>query len=159
MVNGLINTLVAFLMGGATLSFSFTATDAGGAAVSMDGEIVTYGENYRMETEHALVVSDGTVIGIYQKGADEIILQPVGIGADIMANPFAVLKDGNSANYEVTAQGKDAKGLPEKVILKARNGAVYTIVIGEYSASENSNAALFTIDPENYPTAIVTDLR
>ena len=159
MVNGIINTLVAFLMGGATLSFSFTATDAGGEVVSMDGNIIISGESYRMETDQALVVSDGAVIGIYQKGADEIILQPVETGADIMANPFALLKDGNSLNYEITAQGKDAKGLPEKVILKARNGAVYTIVIGEYSASENSNAALFTIDPENYPTAIVTDLR
>ena len=159
MVSGIINTLVAFLMSGATLSFSFTATDAGGESVSMDGNIITSGESYRMETDQVLVVSDGSVIGIYQKGADEIILQPVETGADIMANPFALLKDGNSLNYEITAQGKDAKGLPEKVVLKARNGAVYTIVIGEYSASENSNAALFTIDPENYPTAIVTDLR
>lgn len=159
MVNGIINTLAAFLMSGATLSFSFTATDAGGAAVSMDGNIITSGECYRMETDQALVVSDGTVIGIYQKGADEIILQPVETGADIMANPFALLKDGNSANYEITSKGEDVKGLPEQVVLKARNGAVYTINIQKYSALSNPNAALFTLNPEDYPTAIVTDLR
>ena len=159
MVNGIINTLVAFLMSGATLSFSFTATDAGGAAVSMDGNIITSGECYRMETDQVLVVSDGSVIGIYQKGTDEIILQPVETGADIMANPFALLKDGNSLNYEITAQGKDAKGLPEKVVLKARNGAVYLIGIQKYSALSNLNASLFTLNPKDYPTAIVTDLR
>lgn len=161
MVNGLINTLVAFLMGGATISFNFTAADAAGKVVadSMSGTIITCGDSYRMETAQVIVVSDGVVVGIYQKDADEIILQNAQSGADIMANPFAMLKDGNSVNYDITAQGKDAVGLPEKVTLKAKNGAVYTIDIINCSALPNPGAATFVLDSNNYPTAIVTDLR
>ncbi len=160
MVNGLLNTLVALLMGGATLSFTFTATDpVGNVVVENDGEIITCGENYRMETQQVLVVSDGSVMGIYQKGVDEIILQPVTAGGDIMTNPFALLKEGTSTDYKISTQGKDAKGLPKKVILQAKNGALYTIDILGYSAMPAPSAALFTINTEDYPTATITDLR
>ena len=74
MVNRFINTLVAFLIGGATLSFHFTAADSAGAEqYSQDGAVICLGENFRMETDDALIVSDGKMKGIYQKGIDEIV--------------------------------------------------------------------------------------
>ena len=62
MVNQFINTLVAFLMGGATLTFSFQAETPGGAVASgtsaaqyeTQGTIVTAGEKYRMENSDAV---------------------------------------------------------------------------------------------------------
>ena len=66
MVNVLINTLVAFLISGATLSFNFKAADASGAEVySGNGTVVTLGESYRMETQDVVVASDGKTMGIY----------------------------------------------------------------------------------------------
>ncbi len=160
MVNVLINTLVAFLIGGATLSFNFRAADASGAEVySGEGTVVTLEDKYRMETSDVVVASDGNVMGIYQKGADEIVLQPVAAGSgDVMANPFAVLQNGGGA-YEISTKGKDAKGLPKEIFLKAKNGALYTIQILEYSANPLPDSKLFTLSPEEYPTAYVTDLR
>ena len=160
MVNVLINTLVAFLIGGATLSFNFKAADASGAEFySGKGTVVTLGENYRMETEDVVVASDGNTMGIYQKGADEMILQPVVAGSgDIMANPFALLKNGGGA-YEISTKGTDAKDFPKEIFMKAKNGAVYTIQILEYSSNPLPDSKLFILSPEDYPSAYVTDLR
>ena len=160
MVNVLINTLVAFLIGGATLSFNFKAADASGAEVySGEGSVVTLGEQYRMETSDVVVASDGSVMGIYQKGADEIVLQPVVAGSgDIMSNPFAVLQNGGGT-YEITTKGTDAKGFPKEIFMKAKNGSVYTIQILKYTANPLPDSKLFTLSPEDYPTAYVTDLR
>lgn len=161
MVNVLINTLVAFLIGGATLSFNFKAVDASGVEFyNGEGNVVTLGEKYRMETSDVVVASDGSVMGIYQKGADELVLQPVVAGgSDIMANPFAVLVNGGGGAYEISTKGTDAKGFPKEILLKAKNGAVYTIGIMKYSAVSLPDSALFTLSPEDYPTAYVTDLR
>lgn len=177
MVNGIINTLVAFLMGGATLSFSFTATDAGGAAVyEGEGTTITCGEFYRMETPQLLIVSDGISKGIYQKEIDEIVLQPVaqdnaadmlnaGAIQGVMDNPFALLKDAEKY-YQVTTWkgGKKVSSLesgllPDKIELKSKNGAAYTIRIMKITKEDSIDKTLFTLDPNNYPTAIVTDLR
>ena len=161
MVNVLINTLVAFLIGGATLSFNFKAADASGAEVySGEGTVVTLGDNYRMETSEVVVASDGTTMGIYQKGVDEIVLQPVASGsADIMANPFAVLQNGGDGAYEISTKGTDAKGFPKEIFMKAKNGAVYTIQILKYFSNPLPDSKLFTLSPEDFPTAYVTDLR
>ena len=160
MVNVLINTLVAFLIGGSTLNFNFKAADASGAEVySGNGTVVTLGESYRMETQDVVVASDGKTMGIYQKGADEIVLQPVVAGSsDIMANPFALMQNGGGA-YEISTKGTDAKGFPKEIFMKAKNGALYTIQILEYSANPLPDSKLFTLSPEDYPTAYITDLR
>ena len=67
MANGFINTLVAFLMAGATLSFSFKAAEPSGKVMyDGTGTVLAIGDSYRMETPQMLVVSDGTTKGIYQ---------------------------------------------------------------------------------------------
>ena len=160
MVNVFINTLVAFLVGGATLSFNFRAADTSGAEVySGDGTVVILGDKYRMETEDMVVASDGSVMGIYRKDIDEIVLQPIAAGSgDIMSNPFAMLQNRNAA-YEISTKGADAKGFPKEIFLKAKNGALYTIRILKYSVNPLPDSKLFTLSPEDYPTAYVTDLR
>lgn len=170
MVNVLLNTLVAFLMGGATLSFSFTASGASGEVLySGEGTAVTSGECYRVDTPQMLVVCDGELKGIYQKGIDEIVLQPVNSmqpGAQwVPDNPFALLKDAEKY-YKVTtwANGKKvtsaAQGvLPSKVELKAKNGETYTVELRNIRKLESADKGLFTLNPDDYPTAVVTDLR
>ena len=186
MVNTIINALVAFLMGGATLSFNFSAADAAGSLqYSGNGTIVTFGENYRMETDELLVVSNGEVKGIYQKGVDEMVLLPVapasgaaapsasvhgvsapgasapGVsspGADIMDNPFALLRNPRGM-YDISTIGMDAEGIPKQIVMKAKTGAVYTISIQKYSKLAASDPSLFTLNPDDYPSAVVTDLR
>lgn len=161
MVNVLVNTLVAFLIGGATLSFNFKAVDASGVEVyNGKGEIVTLGEKYRMETDDVVVASDGKVMCIYQKGADELVLQGVdAAGGDIMANPFALLQNGSGGVYKITTGGSDSKGFPKEIFLKAKNGALYTIQILGYSANPLPDSKLFTLSAEDFPTAYVTDMR
>lgn len=169
MVNTVINTLVAFLVGGATLSFSFTATDAGGnVLLSTEGTAVTLGENYRMETDDLLVVSDGSVKGIWQKDVDEIIIMPVEPSVPVNSqdatiggitdNPFALLKE-NSGLYDISTMGMDANGIPMQIVMKAKSGTVYTIGISRYSALPAPDATLFTLNQEDYPAAVITDLR
>lgn len=181
MVNTIINALVAFLMGGATLSFNFSAADAAGSLqYSGNGTIVTFGENYRMETDELLVVSNGEVKGIYQKGVDEMVLLPVapasgaaapgasapGVsspgasspGADIMDIPFALLRNPRGM-YDISTIGMDAEGIPKQIVMKAKTGAVYTISIQKYSKLAASDPSLFTLNPDDYPSAVVTDLR
>lgn len=166
MVNTIINALVAFLMGGATLSFNFSAADAAGSLqYSGNGTIVTFGENYRMETDELLVVSNGEVKGIYQKGVDEMVLLPVAPvsgaaapGADIMDNPFALLRNPRGM-YDISTIGMDAEGIPKQIVMKAKTGAVYTISIQKYSKLAASDPSLFTLNPDDYPSAVVTDLR
>lgn len=168
MVNTVINALVAFLIGGATLSFSISATDAAGnLQYEGSGTVTTFGENYRMETDEILVVSNGAGKGIYQKGIDEIVFLPIGPssaagnaapGADIMENPFALLKNPGGM-YDISTMGMDAEGIPMKIVLKAKTGAAYTISIQKYSKLSAPDSSLFTLNPDDYPSAIVTDLR
>ena len=178
MVNTVINALVAFLIGGATLSFNFSAVDAtGNSQYEGSGSVITLGENYRMETDEILVVSNGSVKGIYQKGIDEIVLLPLapssgadttspgapasGIpapGADIMDNPFALLRNPGGM-YDISTMGMDAEGIPMQIVMKAKTGAVYTISIQKYSKLPAPDPSLFTLNPDDYPSAVVTDLR
>lgn len=173
MVNTVINALVAFLIGGATLSFNFSAVDAAGnSQYEGSGSVITLGENYRMETDEILVVSNGSVKGIYQKGIDEIVLLPVSPasgtgaavsgapapGADIMDNPFALLRNPGGM-YDISTMGMDAEGIPMHIVMKAKTGAVYTISIQKYSKLPAPDPSLFTLNPDDYPSAVVTDLR
>ena len=173
MVNTVINALVAFLIGGATLSFSFSAVDAAGnSQYEGSGSVITLGENYRMETDEILVVSNGSVKGIYQKGIDEIVLLPVAPssgadaaapgaaapGADIMDNPFALLRNPGGM-YDISTMGMDAEGIPMQIVMKAKTGAIYTISIQKYSKLPAPDPSLFTLNPDDYPSAVVTDLR
>ncbi len=172
MVNVLINALVALLVGGATLNFSFEAESDGGAGSSAagrnsgtsgvqyeaQGTIVTEGDNYRMETQDALVYSDGAVMCIYQKAIDEVILQEAAAGAAGIANPFAVLI-GQDSNYEVSAYEADSQGIPRKIVLKAKSGAKYTIRIKDYKKLPQVDPQQFVFRAEDFPTAVVTDLR
>jgi len=173
MVNTVINALVAFLIGGATLSFNFSAVDAAGnSQYEGSGSVITLGENYRMETDEILVVSNGSVKGIYQKGIDEIVLLPVAPssgadaaspgapapGADIMDNPFALLRNPGGM-YDISTMGMDAEGIPMQIVMKAKTGAVYTISIQKYSKLPAPDPSLFTLNPDDYPSAVVTDLR
>ena len=169
MVNVLINALVALLLGGATLNFSFEAEGAGGAgapaasgnSVSQyvtQGTIVTSGEKYRMETQDATVLSDGAVMCIYQKAIDEVILQEAAAGATGIANPFALLM-GSDSNYDVAVSEADAQGIPRKIVLKAKSGAKYTIRIKSYGKLPQADLQQFVFRAEDFPTAVVTDLR
>ena len=154
MANILINALVALLLGGATLNFSFEAE----AQYMTQGTIVTSGEKYRMETQDALVLSDGVVMCIYQKAIDEIILQETAAGAAGIANPFAVLI-GLDSNYDVTSSEADAHGIPRKIVLKAKSGAKYTVRIKDYKKLPQADPQQFVFRVEDFPTAVVTDLR
>ena len=188
MANGFINTLVAFLMAGATLSFSFKAADPSGK-VMYDGigTVLAIGDSYRMETPQMLVVSDGETKGIYQKEIDEIVLQKVAsagasgalapTGSDgnlsaanttlqgIMDNPFAILQHAGKF-YTVTTYkgGKKATSgapgaLPDKIELRAASGAVYTIGILGAKKEDTVEASSFVLNLDDFPTAVVTDLR
>ena len=185
MANGFINTLVAFLMAGATLSFSFKATDTSGKVMyDGSGTVLAIGDSYRMETPQMLVVSDGETKGIYQKEIDEIVLQKVASGGasvptgsdgnlsaanttlqGIMDNPFAILQDA-SKFYTVTTYkgGKKATSgapgsLPDKIEFRAASGAVYTIGILSAKKEDSVDASSFVLNPDDFPTAVVTDLR
>ncbi len=188
MTNGFINTLVAFLIGGATLCFNFKAVDASGTLLyDGEGTIVTLGDSYRMETPQMLIVSDGATKGIYQKEIDEIVLQGVaaggaasGVGASgsgasgspaanslqgIMDNPFAILRQAGDFYTVTTWKGgkKSTSGapgaLPDKIELHSKAGAVYTIGILSAKKENSLDASSFVLDLNDYPTAVVTDLR
>ena len=185
MANGFINTLVAFLIAGATLSFSFKAAEPSGKVMyDGTGTVLAIGDSYRMETPQMLVVSDGETKGIYQKEIDEIVLQKVASGGasaptgsdgnlsaanttlqGIMDNPFAILQHA-SKFYTVTTYkgGKKATSgapdsLPDKIELRAASGAVYTIGILDAKKEDTVDASSFVLNPDDFPTAVVTDLR
>ena len=175
MANVLINALVALLIGGATLNFSFEAEAAGGSGApatsgnsrnsstsamqyETQGTIVTAGEKYRMETQDALVLSDGAVMCIYQKAVDEVVLQEAAAGAAGIANPFGILI-GSDSNYDVAVSEADAQGIPRKIVLKAKSGAKYTIRIKNYNKLPQADLQQFVFRAEDFPTAVVTDLR
>ena len=185
MANGFINTLVAFLMAGATLSFSFKAAEPSGKVIyDGTGTVLAIGDSYRMETPQMLIVSDGETQGIYQKEIDEIVLQKVASGGasgalssdgnlsaanttlqGIMDNPFAILQHAGKF-YTVTTYkgGKKATSgapgaLPDKIELRAASGAVYTIGILGAKKEDTVEASSFVLNPDDFPTAVVTDLR
>ena len=185
MANGFINTLVAFLMAGATLSFSFKAAEPSGKVIyDGTGTVLAIGDSYRMETPQMLVVSDGETKGIYQKEIDEIVLQKVAsagasgaLSSDgnlsaanttlqgLMDNPFAILQHAGKF-YTVTTYkgGKKATSgapgaLPDKIELRAASGAVYTIGILGAKKEDTVEASSFVLKPDDFPTAVVTDLR
>ena len=174
MANGFINTLVAFLIAGATLSFSFKAAEPSGKVMyDGTGTVLAIGDSYRMETPQMLIVSDGETKGIYQKEIDEIVLQKVASAgaADnttlqgIMDNPFAILQHAGKF-YTVTTYkgGKKATSgapgaLPDKIELRAASGAVYTIGILGAKKEDTVDASSFVLNPDDFPTAVVTDLR
>lgn len=173
MTNGFINTLVAFLIGGATLCFNFKAVDTSGTLLyDGEGTIVTLGDSYRMETPQMLIVSDGSTKGIYQKEIDEIVLQGVAAGGPatnsiqgIMDNPFEVLRHAGDFYTVTTWKGgkKSTSGapgaLPDKIELRSKAGAVYTIGILDAKKEDTVDASSFVLNLDDFPTAVVTDLR
>ena len=185
MANGFINTLVAFLMAGATLSFSFKAVEPSGKVMyEGTGTVLAIGDSYRMETPQMLVVSDGETKGIYQKEIDEIVLQKVAsagasgaLSSDgnlsaanttlqgIMDNPFAILQHASKFYTVTTYKGgkkvnSGAPGaLPDKIELRAASGAVYTIGILGAKKEDTVEASSFVLNLDDFPTAVVTDLR
>ena len=185
MANGFINTLVAFLMAGATLSFSFRAAEPSGKVMyDGTGTVLAIGDSYRMETPQMLVVSDGTTKGIYQKEIDEIVLQKVAsagasgaLSSDgnlsaanttlqgIMDNPFAILQHASKFYTVITFKGgkKATSGapgaLPDKIELRAASGATYTIGILGAKKEDSVDSSSFVLNPDDFPTAVVTDLR
>lgn len=174
MANGFINTLVAFLIAGATLSFSFKAVEPSGKVMyDGTGTVLAIGDSYRMETPQMLIVSDGETKGIYQKEIDEIVLQkvvPTGAAENttlqgIMDNPFAILQHAGKF-YTVTTYkgGKKATSgapgaLPDKIELRAASGATYTIGILGAKKEDTVDASSFVLNLDDFPTAVVTDLR
>ena len=187
MANGFINTLVAFLIAGATLSFSFKAVEPSGKVMyDGTGTVLAIGDSYRMETPQMLIVSDGETKGVYQKEIDEIVLQKVTSSADgssnnsgtqgtlsaanttlqgIMDNPFAILQHAGKF-YTVTTYkgGKKATSgapgaLPDKIELRAASGATYTIGILGAKKEDTVDASSFVLNLDDFPTAVVTDLR
>lgn len=174
MANGFINTLVAFLIAGATLSFSFKAVEPSGKVMyDGTGTVLAIGDSYRMETPQMLVVSDGETKGVYQKEIDEIVLQkvvPTGSAENatlqgIMDNPFAILQHAGKF-YTVTTYkgGKKATSgapgaLPDKIELRAASGAVYTIGILGAKKEDSVDSSAFVLNLDDFPTAVVTDLR
>ena len=174
MANGFINTLVAFLIAGATLSFSFKAVEPSGKGMyDGTGTVLAIGDSYRMETPQMLIVSDGETKGIYQKEIDEIVLQkvvPTGAAENatlqgIMDNPFAILQHAGKF-YTVTTYkgGKKATSgapgaLPDKIELRAASGAVYTIGILGAKKEDSVDSSAFVLNLDDFPTAVVTDLR
>lgn len=165
------------------MCFNFKAVDASGTLLyDGEGTIVTLGDSYRMETPQMLIVSDGSTKGIYQKEIDEIVLQGVeagsaasGVGASggpaansiqgIMDNPFEVLRHAGDFYTVTTWKGgkKSTSGapgaLPDKIELRSKAGAVYTIGILSAKKENSLDASSFVLDPDDYPTAVVTDLR
>jgi outer membrane lipoprotein-sorting protein len=105
-----------------------------------------------------VVLSDGKVMCIYQSAIDEVILQEAAAGAAGIANPFAVLI-GSDSNYDVAASDADAQGIPRKIVLKAKSGAKYTILIKDYKKLPQVDMQQFVFRAEDFPTAVVTDLR
>ena len=103
---------------------------------------------------------------------DEIVLLPVAPssgadaaspgapapGADIMDNPFALLRNPGGM-YDISTMGMDAEGIPMQIVMKAKTGAVYTISIQKYSKLPAPDPSLFTLNHDDYPSAVVTDLR
>lgn len=174
MANGFINTLVAFLIAGATLSFSFKAVEPSGKVMyDGTGTVLAIGDSYRMETPQMLIVSDGETKGVYQKEIDEIVLQkvvPTGAAENatlqgIMDNPFAILQHAGKF-YTVTTYkgGKKATSgapgaLPDKIELRAASGATYTIGILGAKKEDTVDASSFVLNLDDFPTAVVTDLR
>ena len=119
-----------------------------------------------------LIVSDGSTKGIYQKDIDEIVLQGVAAGGPaansiqgIMDNPFEVLRHAGDFYTVTTWKGgkKSISGapgaLPDKIELCSKAGAVYTIGILSAKKENSVDASSFVLDPDDYPTAVVTDLR
>lgn len=159
MVSGIINTLVALLVGGATLSFNFSATDKGGVEVyNSSGTVVSFEESYIMETDDVMVVSDGQTKWIYQRGINELIIQSVEEGVSVMDNPFAILQSADK-NYKVKATSADENNIPHRITLQAKTGALYTLEIKGYSALPAPDKSQFTFDISKYPDIIVTDMR
>lgn len=174
MANGFINTLVAFLIAGATLSFSFKAVEPSGKVMyDGTGTVLAIGDSYRMETPQMLIVSDGETKGIYQKEIDEIVLQkvvPTGAAENatmqgIMDNPFAILQHAGKFYTVTTFKGgkKATSGapgaLPDKIELRAASGATYTIGIQGAKKEDTVDASSFVLNLDDFPTAVVTDLR
>ncbi len=174
MANGFINTLVAFLIAGATLSFSFKAVEPSGKVMyDGTGTVLAIGDSYRMETPQMLIVSDGETKGVYQKEIDEIVLQkvvPTGAAENatlqgIMDNPFAILQHAGKFYTVTTFKGgkKATSGapgaLPDKIELRAASGAVYTIGILGAKKEDSVDSSAFVLNLDDFPTAVVTDLR
>ena len=90
---------------------------------------------------------------------DEIgrgVRSALGIGEDFVSHAFYV------AIFDVDKidrMGMDAEGIPMQIVMKAKTGAVYTISIQKYSKLTAPDPSLFTLNPDDYPSAVVTDLR
>lgn len=159
MVSGFINTLVALLVAGATLSFNFSAADTKGVEqYSTDGNITTFENRYVMQTPSADVICNAATLWIVQKEINEIIIQNASDGASVMNNPFAILQNADK-NYKVEASLPDKNNIPHKITLTAKSGAVYTITIKSYAKIPLPDVAQFDFDEKNYRDAVITDMR
>ena len=158
-----LNSFADIANNGSEIIFEFKALDNKNVEVYRnEGTIIIYNDNYRMLISNDLLVIDnGIKRFIYKEQDDEIIIAPVNKNEeDIMENPFAILryKKSRVGNYNIEAKFGADKSIPQKIILKADNGAEYIITIKKFKDLKDISSKLFEYNLSEYPDAIVTNL-
>ncbi len=150
--------------------FIFTAIAADGSQVANEtGKLFLDGNKYRLEVEdELLVVCDGSTQWMYKPQSEEIVI----VGSEIAAS-LAKAKDMEEAAGSIldmlvpnAAPGdivivKDIRGVIQQIRIFLGGKTMDKARIDVSSAVEKAEfpQGCFTLDPADYPNAIVTDLR
>ncbi|MEG0890979.1 MAG: hypothetical protein RSF01_03760 [Bacteroidales bacterium] len=157
---------------GSEIIFTFSATNSKGKEIYKEAGIIKiYGNKYKLDIpDNLLILNNGVTRWIYKIEEEELVIAANNPQEeDILENPFIILRAGSSkiiSNYTISvvkrvAEKEDSniQGVPDKIILAAKDGSKYIIKITEFNNISNLSGAQFEFDVKKYPNAMVTDLR
>ncbi len=162
------------------VTFSFIAADKSGEQVyNEQGKIWVNGSCYRMEIEdQLLVVCDGKVQWMYRPQTEDIIITWSQVASELdkqVESEAGALSDSESvgetvqsilsvfagesgANSRVELK-KDVAGVVRELVIYLEDKSYYKIELLSITIKPSFPDGFFTLDPADYPNAVVTDMR
>lgn len=141
-------------MGSVTLKYSLSANTAdGNLFMEQKGTIDIQQMSYRLTSDLITIVSDGVERWLYSPKSEELVIcRANAFSNDPLENPFSLL-----ASSSVEQQKDDTF----KIVHKADNGSVYTVLVSSISRRETPwEDSYFIMDVNSLPEdVIITDLR
>ncbi len=141
-------------MGSVTLKYSLSAnTIDGDLFMEQQGIIDIQQMSYRLTSDLITIISDGKIRWLYSPKSEELVIcRANAFSDDPLENPFSLL-----ASSSIEQQKDDTF----KIVHKAANGSVYTVLVTSITRRETPwEASYFIMDLDSLPEdVIITDLR
>ena len=149
------------------VSFTFTSFDKDGKVVFEEEGAVTMLQNkFRLEVEDEFImVTDGSTLWVYKVQSDDIIIMEYSSRSADRPIENSILNLAELFGYSEASGNrmemkKNADGKPAEIIFHTADDSMHRVKIKSVKVRQPlQSSKTFILDSNDYPNAIITDLR